>query len=554
MGYTARVGTPAAGGGGTARRTAIVLAAAAAVAALVGVRGDFPLSDDWSYAYTTRALCREGRLVFLPWVGASLVLQAWYGAALCALLGFSFEVLRASTLVLAAAGAVVFTLLVARLGARGRVLAVTVAALALNPLWVSLSFTFMTDVPCTVAAIGAAYAYARGLGERRLGLVVVGSVLAAAALLIRQHGILVAAAAALAALAAGDRPLAARLRAAAAATALPVAAFVALHVWLLGHSGLPAGYAQKVGEAAGFTVASVVNCAFRGVMYLGLFTAPLLVGVRHPLDAWHPRLMRAALAAVVMLATALWLREGALMFYLTNVLSDLGVGPLTLRDTQFLALGPVVQAGLALTLPLTAVAALGAARLAATWLIGLGRWREPVPAFLLAATALTFAGTLLHARYYFDRYLLLVLPFALALIAVVRPLPAARPRPVVLALLLALYGVAGTHDYLAWNRARFAALAALEAAGVPPAAIDGGVEYNAWRLAAALGTWPSDAEARPGQPPDRRSWWWVVDDRFVLSFRPLAGYTVRRDLAYRRWLPPGTGHVFVLERAVPAAR
>jgi len=118
----------------------------------------------------------------------------------------------------------------------------------------------------------------------------------------------------------------------------------------------------------------------------------------------------------------------------------------------------------------------------------------------------------------------------------------------VLAALLGWYAVAGTHDYLAWNRARATGLAELAAAGVAPEAIDGGMEFNAWHLALKLGVWPSDADVRGGKAPTVKSWWWVVDDRYVVSFRPLPGYEVRRSLPYTRWLVPGSGRVVVLER------
>jgi hypothetical protein len=175
--------------------------------------------------------------------------------------------------------------------------------------------------------------------------------------------------------------------------------------------------------------------------------------------------------------------------------------------------------------------------------------RQPVPAFLLLAAIALFAGTLLHTRYYFDRYLLAVLPFALASALVLHPTARVRPLTIAVAVLLAWYGLAGTHDYLAWNRARFAALDDLLAAGVAPASIDGGVEFNAWHLAPVLDRWPSDDDVRVGQPSTRRSWWWVVDDRYVVSFQPLPGYAVRDDVSFTRWLVPGTGHVLVLERA-----
>src|SRR5262245_60076473 len=93
------------------------------IAALVGVRGEFPLSDDWSYAVATRVLCETGALTLLPWTGASLVLQAWYGAGLCAVFGFSFTWLRVSSLVLAAAGTVGCFSLLRHAGVRGGALA-----------------------------------------------------------------------------------------------------------------------------------------------------------------------------------------------------------------------------------------------------------------------------------------------------------------------------------------------------------------------------------------------------------------------------------------------
>jgi hypothetical protein len=46
-----------------------------------------------------------------------------------------------------------------------------------------------------------------------------------------------------------------------------------------------------------------------------------------------------------------------------------------------------------------------------------------------------------------------------------------------------------------------------------------------------------------------KSWWWVVDDRFIASFHALDGYVVRDRRPYTRWLPPGTGAVLILERA-----
>jgi len=98
------------------------------------------------------------------------------------------------------------------------------------------------------------------------------------------------------------------------------------------------------------------------------------------------------------------------------------------------------------------------------------------------------------------------------------------------------------------SRARWDLLAGLEARGVTARSIDGGVEYNGERLADELRTSPTDVEARRGQPQSRKSWWWVVDDRWILASGPLDGYREADSRRFTRWLPPGEDRVLVLER------
>jgi hypothetical protein len=567
MGYTAEVQRAPV----LATSTAIVLGAAAVVAA-IGVRGDFPLNDDWSYAWAARTLCHEGHLRLLPWTGASVLAQIAYGAGVCRLFGFSFTVLRASTLVLATVGVLAWHALLRRIGVRGAMLAVATVVLALDPLYVNLAFTFMTDVPFTVVTVLAGWWYLRGIQERRQRSLVVAAVLAAIALLIRQHGVFLVAAAGLAIAVWDDRPPSRRLAAVLAATLVPCMAFLGYHLWLFALHGAPPGYTNKLGEARQIGALMLVNCAFRGTQYLGLLAAPLAPALLRDALARRPRQLAAWTVALGLLALALWVREGALLFHLPNVLYDFGVGPVSLRDTQVLGMPAPTQLGLALRLPLTIVATLSAAALctAASAAVGALRagsdashaWssgadRAPwstnaetsARAFLLLAAGLLFVGTLLQSRYYFDRYLLPVLPFAVAAVLAVVRVRAPTRAGAVLAAALAWLALAGTHDYLAWNRARFAGLADLERAGVAPTEIDGGFEFDAWRLAPLAAHWPSDEEVRVGQAADRRSWWWVVDDRYVVSFHELPGYTIREAVPFTRWLVPGRGRVLVLERA-----
>ncbi len=536
--------------GSDAAGVAAIVAGAACVVAAVGFRGDFPLSDDWSYAYSVRSLCSDGTLRFLPWTGASLILQSWYGAALCRLFGFSFDVLRLSTIALASAGTVAFFLMLGHAGVRGAPRGLATALFALDPLYVNLSFTFMTDVPCTVFAVFAGYAYVRGFVAERRTWLFAGGLSASAALLIRQHGIFVAGAAAFTALAASNRPWRARLADAIAAGAVPLTVAVVFHLWLFLLHGAPGAVAHKIDEATRLDVLSLVNAAFRGLETIGLVLVPLALAARRDVVARHPRLVAAVAAFLGLLAGALYLKEGAAMPYLTNVMYDLGLGASTLRDTLFLGLRPPIELGAPLALILTVAATAGAAFVAVACGDALVRRHTPVATFLALATLLVFLGTLLQWRYYFDRYLVIVVPFAIATLATTARIAVTRTSVALLAL-LAWYAVAGTHDYMAWNRARYGGLAELAAAGVGPRQIDGGMEFNAWHLAPSLDRWQSDDDVRPGKPPTTKSWWWVVDDQYLASFRPLPGYGVRSTHEYRRWLVPGTGRVVILERLAP---
>src|SRR4051795_1810740 len=98
------------------KRDAFLLVAIFAVAmALVDPRGDFPLDDDWDFALATWAFARTGHFQFTPFTATSLHLQVLWGALWTRLFGESFNVLRASTLLLAAATILLFHALLRRL-------------------------------------------------------------------------------------------------------------------------------------------------------------------------------------------------------------------------------------------------------------------------------------------------------------------------------------------------------------------------------------------------------------------------------------------------------
>src|SRR4051812_48050477 len=82
----------------------VIVALWAVLAILVNPVGDFPFNDDWAYGLPVKWLVETGRLRFTDWQLNPLVTQVLWGGLFASVAGFSFTVLRISTLVIATVG------------------------------------------------------------------------------------------------------------------------------------------------------------------------------------------------------------------------------------------------------------------------------------------------------------------------------------------------------------------------------------------------------------------------------------------------------------------
>ena len=70
-----------------------------AVIVVVDPRGEFPLNDDWAYAWSVKTLLQEGRFQLSDWGAVNLLPQTLWGWLFSVPGGFSFTALRVSTLI-----------------------------------------------------------------------------------------------------------------------------------------------------------------------------------------------------------------------------------------------------------------------------------------------------------------------------------------------------------------------------------------------------------------------------------------------------------------------
>jgi hypothetical protein len=528
---------------------------------LVDPIGNFPLNDDWSYGRSVELLVGGRGFHLTDFTAVPLVAQVAWGALFSLPAGFSFTGLRISTLVLGLVG-VLATYGLLRESRAGRTVALIGALLvATNPLYVVLAFTFMTDVPFFAVSVLALLFLVRGVLRNRQRELRLSFLFTALALLIRQPAIIIPIAFAVA------YPIARGLRRRVVLQSL-VAVGGGLIV-LIGYQialkltiGVPPLYNRTFDPltetASGFSqlVAHFFDRLFNASLYLGLFLLPLTVVIT--ISGWKSvplqrrRLSLVATTALVGTVTAGLAWANRLMPSVGNVFFDLGLGPPLLRDTYLLGLPHLPRAPRAVWVAMTAAGVTGAALLVrALWWSGRDvarawrgkAWKERSFPWALALTACALYLISIMAGGYIDRYLLFALP--LLMITLGRPAassrlkagPVAASAGMVLVGLYGLFSVAATHDYLSWNRARWAALDRLTDANVSYLDIDGGFEFNG-----------RYAYSSRGGPISDKSLWPVERKKYLLSFGPVTGYEIFARYPYERWMPWETGQVFVLRR------
>jgi len=527
-----------------------VVAVALALSFAVDPRGDFPLNDDWAYAHSVAWLAAEHRIRLSDWIAMNLLPQTLLGGLATAIGGFTFTTLRHLTQIVAAivAALALGFFRAAGLGRSDAVIA-TLTLIAM-PCWLPLADSYMTDLYGMLFALPAAALFVQALREPRPAFVVAATLFAVAGVLQRQVVLAVPAAFCVAWLAARPQRTPARVVAGVLPLIATAGAALAYHAYLVHGPGVPAAQQWLQGRVVEAVGKTITNAQYRGwvgsnvlslLAYLGLFAAPFALwrGLPAGRGARMAVVALAALALATMTATGSWPPWRG-----DQLLDRAGIGPFTLYDAQPRGLAPLDRSPSAFWYGAGIVAAIGIALLCRTGLaavraIAANSMDNGERLFLFALIGAYLAPFVLTD--YFDRYLLFVLPFVLALVALAEPAVttrASRMLGIVVLVGMAGYGVMATHDYFAWNRARWDAIHAAERMGATPETLDGGFEYNGFHR----------ADAKPDAPPPGRSWWWVKDDRFVVAFGPVEGYEERARFPIGRWLPRTPGHVLLLER------
>src|SRR5580698_10908144 len=121
------------------------------------------IEDDWSYVKSSQVLAQTGHIVYNGWATAMLGWQLYCGALLIKLFGFSFTAVRLSTLIEAMATAFLLERTMVCAGINEWNATLATLTFVLSPLYLPLTFTFMTDVSGVLCIVLCLYMCLRAL-------------------------------------------------------------------------------------------------------------------------------------------------------------------------------------------------------------------------------------------------------------------------------------------------------------------------------------------------------------------------------------------------------
>jgi len=538
--------------------------------------------DDGPYILMARTLATTGHFAYNGWAAPMIGWQLYLGAAFIKLFGFSFTAVRFSTVLVAMALAFILQRTLVLVGITERNATLGTLAFVLSPLYLMLSVTYMTDIFGLFAIVLCLYGCLHALRSPTqrstilwLCFGIVANAVFGTARQIAWLGILILVPSTLWLLRARRRILLIGVIADFAAILFMIACLHWLkhQPYVIPERLLPDVFppAHVLGQLtylfldAPFLLLPVFAIFFPELRKAprGVLAAIVALFAGYFFLALYPSHLRGAFPLEPMLFNGNWVSVHGIYEGVVSLSDWHSTPPLFLHTGVRILLTIASLGGFAgLLVSLVRSTASGSRDTAITW---------RTIAILLAPISAVYTVLLLPRAtgLIFDRYLLPLLVFATLVVVryyqerVRAQLSAAFA---VLVLLMAIYGVAVTHNTFSLYRARVALAAELNAQGIPDTSVDNGWEYN---LGVELQhsdhinepslTYPADAYIPVPLPPAvgcQMLWYDYtphIHPLYGISFQPdvCAGPAPFAPVHYSRWLASSPGTLYVVRYTLP---
>ncbi len=326
------------------------------IVVIVNPVGEFMVNDDWAFVRALETLAFEGRMPTTGWGpswapgGPSLIVHLLWGRLFAFMGGFSITVLRISVLTLGILGSFALLALLRLAGLSPWVALWGALTLVVNPLFLSQCFTYMSDITFAAFAIFALLFLHVGAARASTPMLIIGLLFALCSILTRQFGIIIPVAFAAACFLHPRGKDLGRWKMVVLVTVVDFAPWAAYEYFLFTIGSTPITqhqifynillFAQTKGL---FTYLTFLyeNYLQAGLLYVAFLTSPVLALRYRLFLGW--RIFR---YFFILLTLGILLFESALLLglidppveFFRNIIFDLGIGPVLLKDTYILGI------------------------------------------------------------------------------------------------------------------------------------------------------------------------------------------------------------------------
>lgn len=527
--------------------------------------------DDWSYVKTAQVFAQTGHFVYNGWATAMLGWQVVWGALFIRLFGFSFTVVRLSTLVVAMATIALFHVTLVRFGINARNAVLGTLVLGLSPLFMPVAASFMTDVSGLFVIVLCLYLCQRAVAARSSEATIAWLCLAAASNVLGGTARQIAWLGALVMVPSAGWLLRKRrgvLWTSSLWWVISVVSVLACMRWFGRQPySVPEPYLKGLDSYRLDPVFQVIRLLFQ---MLGAALC-LMLAVFPILAAWLPQMRRLNRAALLRIAgiTLAWgliqWKAGWTMPWLPHLIFQ--EFPAVRKDI-WLKLAPLIlptwgRGAISLTVVVATLVLIEQLRteLRPRVRTKVAPWDSDI-LWLLGPFSLSYFVLLMPRAYYvvvFDRYMLTMMPVAIICLLRLYQERIAATLPAISVIVLVIFGLLATasmHDWFAWYRARLVAIDEIRASGVPRTEIQGGAEYDGWTQIEDRGSidgsliFKDDWRAEfPECKFHFAPYTPAIHPKFTIVFpqkRCLAP-SIYPPVTYRTWLPPYKSTIYVQE-------
>jgi hypothetical protein len=590
----------------------IIVASYIVIPFIIPINFDFPLMDDWSYMKIAKVLAFEHKLIMTDWPSMSLVFQVFCSAILIKSFGSEYFILHLFSYCMGFFAVITTYYLYRILKINHKKAFLTSLILFSNPLFFCLNFTFMTDIFFLLLSLLSIFfitkAFSINDSSEQSSKIVGGKVSFILAILFVIFAILVRQTALIISLSAGlllfikyaifrkKDTLSNKLDKAAISWAtiflvIPIAILVIFQLWMYYQFGISRSLSEKIDFLKNEWHWSLITYRTYAIFcYLGLFLAPLLIPMvilwKKILPSSGSSKFRETIfknrSSLIILTIFLCLflyynftkgenstyfhdnKNAALFPYFENMISNFTIGPLTLRDTYILHYPPYFELPYFIIFIISfAACVLGSIVFDIFFTRSYHIFKQLLSkrseefnsnlpeAFILLISFFYILQLYLYNKA-FDRYILFLIPlFSFILLKTYLSGKISEPKivrenklfyfgSILLIIILFSISIMGTHDYISWNQARWKGINSLFDKGISPDSIDGGFEFN--------GLYTYDPSSTYNPSNRNLSWWWVVNDEYIISFNELPDYRVIEKIGYKSCLSKKEQFILVLKR------